>query len=67
MHARPAEDVESVEKMDITLRRIVGPIAMGLLTGALLKLIHRALQRSRARRMPEGPEPRRRPPARFAH
>jgi hypothetical protein len=31
--------------MDIPLRRIVGLIAMGLLTGTLLKLIHQALQK----------------------
>jgi hypothetical protein len=31
--------------MDIPFRRIVGLIAMGLLTGALLKLIHQALQK----------------------
>jgi hypothetical protein len=30
--------------MDIPFRRIAGLIAMGLLTGALLKLIHQALQ-----------------------
>jgi hypothetical protein len=30
--------------MDMPFRRIVGLIAMGLLTGALLRLIHRALQ-----------------------
>ena len=31
--------------MNIPFRRIVGLIAMGLLTGALLKLIHQALQK----------------------
>jgi hypothetical protein len=35
--------------MDIPLRRIVGLIAMGLLAGALLKLIHQALQKMKGK------------------
>jgi hypothetical protein len=30
--------------MDVPLRRIVGPIVLGLLTGALLKLIYQMLR-----------------------
>jgi hypothetical protein len=35
--------------MDITFRRIVGLIAIGLLTGALLKLIYQALQKMKGK------------------
>ena len=35
--------------MDILFRRLVGLIAMELLTGALLKLIHQALQKMRGK------------------
>ena len=34
----------SVRKMDVPLRRIVGLIGLGLLTGALLKLIYQMLR-----------------------
>ncbi len=38
-----AEDEEGVEKMDIPFRRVVALTAMGLVTGALLRLIYEAL------------------------
>jgi hypothetical protein len=41
--------VESVEKMDIPFRRIVGLIALGLVAGALLRLIYQTLQKMKGR------------------
>jgi len=38
------EDEESIEKMDVPFGRIVGLTAMGLVTGALLRLIYQALR-----------------------
>jgi hypothetical protein len=41
--------METTETMDIPFRRIVALTAMGLLTGALLRLIHRALQETQSK------------------
>jgi hypothetical protein len=38
------EDEESIKKMDVPFGRIVGLTAMGLVTGALLRLIYQALR-----------------------
>ena len=38
------EDQESIEKMNLPFRRVVALTAIGLVTGALLRLIHRALR-----------------------
>jgi len=38
------EDEESIEKMDVPFGRIVGLTAMGLVAGALLRLIYQALR-----------------------
>jgi hypothetical protein len=46
---RNIEDELSVGKMHIPFRRIVGLIAVGLLTGALFRLIHQALQKMKGK------------------
>ncbi len=43
------EDQEGTEKMDIPVRRIVGLVAAGLVTGALLRLIYQALQEKKSK------------------
>jgi hypothetical protein len=41
--------MESTETIDMPFRRIVALTAMGLLTGALLRLIHQALQETQSK------------------